>query len=252
MTDAITLCNVQKSFGALQVISGVDLVIQSEERHALIGPNGAGKSTLFNIISGRTEPSQGSISLFGAPIQGLAPHRIARRGLSRSFQITHLFPKLTVQETLEAALLWPGGTHYAFWRTMRSLPRVRSDAREMAELLSLDAVIDVRVSELPYADQRALEIGVAVCGDAKVVLLDEPTAGMSHAETERMTDLIRRVTQGRTLIMVEHDMGVVFDLADRISVLAGGRIIATGTPSEIRGNAAVKEAYLGEAEGEAE
>lgn len=248
MSDALKLVGVTKSFGKVSVITGVDLSVVSGQRHALIGPNGAGKSTLFNLISGRQAPSGGRIDLFGKAITGQAPHLIRRRGLSRSFQITHLFGKLTVIETLEAALLWPSGVRYDLFRPIRRLEGLRAQARDLAEALGLERALDVRMNMLAYADQRALEIGVAVAGDAQVVLLDEPTAGMSRSETERIVALIRRVTEGRTLLMVEHDMGVVFGLADCISVLAGGRIIASGPPDAIRTDPAVQEAYLGSAE----
>jgi branched-chain amino acid transport system ATP-binding protein len=245
MTDALRLTGVAKSFGQLPIITGVDLAIPAGERHALIGPNGAGKSTLFNLISGRLPVSSGTVALFGTEIQNRAPHRVARLGLSRSFQITNLFARLTVLETLEAALLWPAGIRYSLFRRMSGVSSVRANARRLADELGLSSVAHMASGELAYADQRALEIGVAVAGDAKVVLLDEPTAGMSRSETQRTVGLIRRVTEGRTLVMVEHDMGVVFDLADRISVLARGRILISAAPEVVRADPAVREAYLG-------
>ncbi|MCO5090885.1 ABC transporter ATP-binding protein [Bosea sp. (in: a-proteobacteria)] len=245
MTVALRLTGVAKSFDQLSIIAGIDLAIPAGERHALIGPNGAGKSTLFNLISGRLPVSAGVVELFGIEIQNRAPHRVARLGLSRSFQITNLFARLTVLETLEAALLWPAGIRYSLFRRMNGISSVRDRARQLADELGLASVLHVASAELAYADQRALEIGVAAAGDAKVVLLDEPTAGMSRSETQRTVALIRRITEGRTLVMVEHDMGVVFDLADRISVLARGRILISAAPDVVRADPAVREAYLG-------
>ncbi|QUS39149.1 ABC transporter ATP-binding protein [Tardiphaga alba] len=246
MTNAIEMHGVEKSFGITKVIQGVTLSVAKGERHALIGPNGAGKSTTFNLISGYMKPTSGTILLNGQDIVGLPPFQINRRGLSRSFQVTNVFAKMTVWENLRCAVLWATGHRYAFWKNVDALPEVRERTAQILQDISLVSRRDVPAGLLTYAEQRALEIGITIAGGADVVLLDEPTAGMSHAETERAVEQIRRLTEGRTLLIVEHDMSVVFGLADRISVLVYGEVIATGTPAEIRGNKKVKEAYLGE------
>jgi branched-chain amino acid transport system ATP-binding protein len=246
MSAAIELRGVEKNFGTTAVIRNVNLAVAPGERHALIGPNGAGKSTLFNLISGYMMPSSGSILLRDQVISGLAPYQINRRGLSRSFQVTNVFGNMSVWENLRCAVLWATGHRYSFWKNIDRLPEVRERTARILEDINLTARRDVPAGLLTYAEQRALEIGITVAGGADVILLDEPTAGMSHAETEPAVALIRRLTEGRTLMIVEHDMSVVFGLADRISVLVYGQIIASGTPQEIRGNPKVKEAYLGE------
>lgn len=246
MTIALETKGLEKSFGGLRVTRDLSLKVEQGARHALIGPNGAGKSTLFNLISGYMMPSTGSILLRDKVISGLPPYQINRRGLSRSFQVTNVFANMSVWENLRCAVLWAAGYRYAFWKNIDNLPEVRDRTARILEDINLTARRDVSAGLLTYAEQRALEIGITVAGGADVILLDEPTAGMSHAETERAVALIRRLTEGRTLLIVEHDMSVVFGLADRISVLVYGQIIASGTPEEIRGNPKVKEAYLGE------
>ena len=246
MSAAIELRDVEKKFGIIPVIRNVNLAVAQGERHALIGPNGAGKSTTFNLISGYMKPSSGSIQMRGEEISHLPPYQINRRGLSRSFQVTNVFSNMSVWENLRCAVLWATGHRYAFWKNIDNLPEVRERTAQILADISLTARRDVPAGLLTYAEQRALEIGITVAGRADVILLDEPTAGMSHAETERAVALIRRLTEGRTLLIVEHDMSVVFGLADRISVLVYGQIIASGTPEEIRGNPKVREAYLGE------
>ncbi len=244
-TPALRLTRVSKSFGGAPVIRDVDLEIRSGERHAVIGPNGAGKSTLFNLVSARFRVSSGRIELKGREITSLKPHQINRMGLSRSFQITNLFGNLSVFENVRCALLWPLGYRYSFFHRLAALRDARDRADQIVEEIGLSRRRDTPASVLSYAEQRALEIAITVAGGADVVLLDEPTAGMSRSEADAAVALIRRVTEGKTLVMVEHDMSVVFGLADRISVLVYGRIIATGTPPEIRANPAVQEAYLG-------
>lgn len=242
---AIELSGVRKDFGRTPIIRGVDLAIPAGERHAIIGPNGAGKSTLFNLVSGRHPVGAGSIRLNGTDLAGLPAYRINRLGLSRSFQITNLFHRLSVFENLRCAVLWSLGYRYSFWQRLSSLRDAQEHAEAVLEDIGLKRRRDTLAGLLSYAEQRALEIGVTIAGGASVVLLDEPTAGMNRGETAQAVQLIRRVTAGKTLVMVEHDMGVVFDLADRISVLVYGQIIATGTPAEVRANPAVQEAYLG-------
>ncbi len=242
---ALELKGIHKSFGRTPIINGVDLVIRKGERHAIIGPNGAGKSTLYNLISGRFPISAGCILLNGENVTGMAPQQINRRGLARSFQITNIFPRLSVYENIRCAVLWSLGYRYSFWQRVSALPDARARSEEIVQKIGLHKRRDRPAGVLSYAEQRALEIGITIAGGADVILLDEPTAGMSLSETRDAVELVRTVTHGKTLVMVEHDMGVVFGLADRISVLVYGKVLATGTPEEIRGNPAVREAYLG-------
>ena len=244
---ALSLQNVTKSFGQMEIIRGVTLDVPQGERHAVIGPNGAGKSTLFNLISGRFGISSGSIRLEDQEISGLKPYEINRRGLSRSFQVTNIFPRLSVYENIRCAVLWSLGYKYSFWRGVDGLADARERSQDILERIGLAARRRDQAGVLTYAEQRALEIGITIAGGARVILLDEPMAGMSRSETEHAVALVRKVTEGKTLLMVEHDMGVVFGIADRISMLVYGKIIASDTPQRIRENAAVKEAYLGEA-----
>jgi branched-chain amino acid transport system ATP-binding protein len=243
---ALQLRNIRKRFGSTEIIRGVNLVVAECERHAVIGPNGAGKSTLFNLISGLMKPDGGSIALKGNDITATPPWLINRLGLSRSFQVTNIFHRMSVRENLRASMLWSAGERYAFWRDADKAREVgvRTD-RILADFDLVDRR-DAPAGILTYAEQRALEIAITIAGGADVILLDEPTAGMSRPETDRAVALIRRISEGRTLIIVEHDMSVVFGLADRISVLVHGEIVASGPPTEIRNNPKVREAYLGE------
>jgi branched-chain amino acid transport system ATP-binding protein len=243
---ALQLKEVRKRFGRTEIIRGVDLTIDAGERHAIIGPNGAGKSTLFNLVSGRFHADSGEILLEGTAITRRKPFEINRLGLARSFQITNIFPRLSVFENLRCAVLWPLGYRYSFWRNLNRLADAQARAEELLERIGLTRRRNVQAGLLTYAEQRALEIGITIAGGAQVILLDEPTAGMSRSETAHAVSLIREVTQGKTLVMVEHDMSVVFGLADRISVVVYGEVIATGRPEEIRADARVKEAYLGQ------
>ena len=246
MTEAaLELIDVHKSFGNSKIINNVNLAIHRGERHAIIGPNGAGKSTLFNLISGFYEVSKGHIKLSGHDITNQAPHHINRRGLSRSFQVTNIFPRMSVFENIRCALLWPLKYKYSFWHRCNRRKELNQRTEALLEKINMTDRRQIPAGELAYAEQRALEIGVTIAGGADVILLDEPTAGMSHSETDRAVDLIRSVTEDNTLVVVEHDMSVVFDLADRISVLVYGEIIATDLPGKIRNNAEVQEAYLG-------
>ena len=244
---ALSLSDVRKKFGQTAIINGVNLDIRTGERHAVIGPNGAGKSTLFNLISGRFPVTSGSIKLNGEEITKLPTYNINRRGLSRSFQVTNIFAKMSVYENIRCSVLWSKGYKYSFWHRVSKLNEVRLRSEEILESINLSHRRDTLAGLLSYAEQRALEIGVTIAGGANVILLDEPTAGMSHSETDLAVALIRKVSEGKTLVMVEHDMGVVFNLADRISVLVYGEVIATGAPEEIRANPKVQEAYLGTA-----
>ncbi|HMN80411.1 MAG TPA: ABC transporter ATP-binding protein [Burkholderiaceae bacterium] len=242
---ALKLTGVRKSFGRTEIIRGVDLSIAKGERHAVIGPNGAGKSTLFNLISGRFPVSTGRIELNGRDITASRPFEINRQGLSRSFQITNIFPRLSVFENLRCATLYSLGYRYSFWHRLSALRDAADRADEILQRIGLNARRETVAGLLTYAEQRALEIGITIAGGADVILLDEPTAGMSRSESDHAVELIRRVTEGKTLVMVEHDMSVVFGLADRISVLVYGQVIASDVPARIRGNPAVQEAYLG-------
>ncbi|HXC38245.1 MAG TPA: ABC transporter ATP-binding protein [Burkholderiales bacterium] len=241
---------VHKRFGALEVLRGLDLDIAPRERHALIGPNGAGKSTLFDIATGRIPPTSGEVVLNGRKLHGLAPHERARLGLARSFQITSLFRDLCVFENLRCAVMAGRDERYRLWMGADVSRAVQERADEVLSLVGLEARRSAPVSMLSYAEQRALELGVTIAGGAGVLLLDEPTAGMSRPEARAAVELIRRVSEGRSLFIIEHDMDVVFGLADRVSVLAGGELIASGTPEAIRADAAVRAAYLGTAVGQ--
>ena len=249
---ALELRDLRKSFGKTEIIRGVNLAVQPGERVAIIGPNGAGKSTLFNLISGRFGPTSGEVLLNGQRIDGKAPYEITRMGLSRSFQITNIFPKLSVFENLRCGVLWSMGYKYTFLRFLSNLDDANERAKQLMEMIKLDKKRDTLAVNLTYAEQRALEIGVTIAGGANVVLLDEPTAGMSRSETTRFIHLIKEVTEGRTLLTVEHDMGVVFGLADKIAVVVYGEVIAFDTPDKVRANARVQEAYLGSAVADAQ
>jgi branched-chain amino acid transport system ATP-binding protein len=242
---AIELKDLRKRFGQTEIIRGVNLAVQAGERVAIIGPNGAGKSTLFNLISGRFAPSSGEVLLHGTRIDGRKPFEINRLGLSRSFQITNIFPRLSVFENLRCGVLWSLGYRYTFLRFLSRLDDANERATRLMEMVRLDRKRNVLAMNLTYAEQRALEIGITIAGGASVVLLDEPTAGMSNSETSRFVGLIREVTEGRTLLTVEHDMGVVFGLADKIAVVVYGEVIAFDTPDAVRADAHVQQAYLG-------
>jgi branched-chain amino acid transport system ATP-binding protein len=242
---AVELLNVHKRFGKTEIIRGAQLQVRPGERVAIIGPNGAGKSTLFNLISGRFGPSSGEIKLNGQRIDGLTPFEINRRGLSRSFQVSNLFTRLSVFENIRCAVLWSMGYRYAFWRFLSKLQDANDRAEQVLHMLHLERRRDDLAMNLTYAEQRALEIGITIAGGSDVILLDEPTAGMSKSETSRFIELIRKVTAGKTLLTVEHDMGVVFGLADKIAVLVYGEVIAFDVPDQVRANARVQEAYLG-------
>ena len=244
---SLELKDLRKSFGKTEIIRGVDLAVTAGERVGIIGPNGAGKSTLFNLISGRFEPSSGQILLNGQRIDGKKPYEINRAGLSRSFQITNIFPKLSVFENLRCGVLWSLGYKYTFLKFLNDLEDANERSEELMEMIKLDKKRDILAVNLTYAEQRALEIGITIAGGADVILLDEPTAGMSRSETSRFIKLIKSVTVGKTLLTVEHDMGVVFGLADKIAVVVYGEVLAYDVPEAVRATARVQEAYLGSA-----
>lgn len=242
---ALELKGLRKSFGKTEIIRGIDLAVSAGERVAVIGPNGAGKSTLFNLISGRFEPSGGQVLLNGTRIDGKKPYEINRLGLSRSFQITNIFPKLSVFENLRCGVLWSLGYKYTLFRFLSRLDDANERTKELMQMVQLDHKSDVLAVNLTYAEQRALEIGITIAGGASVILLDEPTAGMSKSETTRFIQLIKEVTVGKTLLTVEHDMGVVFGLADKIAVVVYGEVLAYDVPDAVRASQRVQEAYLG-------
>jgi branched-chain amino acid transport system ATP-binding protein len=241
----LEVTSLHKRFGPVKVINGIHLTVAAGQRHAIIGPNGAGKTTLFHLFSGNYTPDSGAIVFDGRPIAGLPPHRINRLGLSRSFQITNIFAGLSVHENIRAAVLSKHGVRFDFLRRVGRMAAINRAAAAILEQIGLTDKADRLAGELAYGQQRALEIGITLASDPKMILLDEPTAGLSIDETREAVRLIDRVTRGKTLLIIEHDMDVVFSLADVITVLNYGEILASGSPAEIRGHPKVKQAYLG-------
>ena len=246
MNYHLELKGVRKQFGPTEIIRGVNLNIKKGEIHSLIGPNGAGKSTLYNLISGVYKLSSGSIKFNNKNIENLPSYEIFRLGLSRSFQITNIFPKMSVFENVRCGLLWNMNYKYSILKILDNNQDLNDKTNAILEQISLSNYSKEPAGLLSYADQRALEIGITIAGGAETVLLDEPTAGMSKSETERATNLIRNIAKNRTVLIVEHDMGVVFDLSDTISVLVYGEVICSDKPENVKTNKAVKEAYLGD------
>ena len=242
----LSLIDVKKNFGITEIIRGVSLDIVEGEKHAIIGPNGAGKSTLFHLISGRYNLTAGSIRFKEEQIENKAPYEIARLGLARSFQVTNIFQRMSVFENIRCALFWSRGYGYSFWHLLGKQTELNDEAMHVLEQIGLADRAKFPSGELAYAELRALELGVAIASGSELIMLDEPVAGMSHSEAQNAVELIHKITEGKTLIMVEHDMNIVFDVADRISVLVYGEIIATDAPKNIRANPKVQEAYLGE------
>jgi branched-chain amino acid transport system ATP-binding protein len=232
-------------FGALGAVNGVSLSVAARERRAIIGPNGAGKTTLFNLITGHLVPTGGRIVFDGAPVTGLPPHAVARRGLSRSFQRTNVFPRLSVLENLRLAAAAGQRGNYRLFGSIAALPLSLRRAREVAEAVGLAERLDEPAGRLSYGEQRQLEVGIALAISPKLLLLDEPTAGMSPEETHRMTRLLMALPREMTLLIIEHDMDVVFSLADRITVLHYGEVLTEGAPDVVRADARVYEVYLG-------
>jgi branched-chain amino acid transport system ATP-binding protein len=237
---------IEKDFSGLRVLSGVDFSVRTNKKHALIGPNGAGKTTLFNIISGKYRPTQGSILFKGKEVSGLPPYALNQLRMSRSFQITNLFQNLTVFENIRSGVRSCAGLRYHLFKTLDRRSEINAGTDQIIEQVSLQEVSHRPAHELSYGQQRALEIGVALSSDPELILLDEPTAGMTREESEEMVKLMRAIAENRTLMIIEHDMEVVFSLADTISVLHNGTILASGKPEAIRNDARVKDAYLGE------
>ena len=244
--NILELKGVYKDFDGLEVLFGIDLAVQKGERHAIIGPNGAGKSTLFNLITGKYLPSKGSILFKGQDITGTSPFKLNRQGLARSFQITNIFRTMTVFQNVRNAILSKNKIRYNVFSRLDKMEEINRQTEKVLGEIGLLDRRDILAGLLSYGQQRALEIGLTIATDPELILLDEPTAGMSSDETREAVKLIERVTEGKTLVIVEHDMEVVFSLANRISVIYYGEVLASGPPGEIRQNQKVKDAYLGE------
>ena len=242
----LELQGIYKDFEGLEVLFGINLGIQQGERHAIIGPNGAGKSTIFNIITGKYLPSRGKVFFKGLDITGTSPYKLNRHGLARSFQITNIFRTMTVFQNVRNAILSRNKIRYNLFSRLDRMKDIHDQTEKVLGQIGLLDRKDVLAGLLSYGQQRALEIGLTIATEPELILLDEPTAGMSSEETREAVKLIGRVTQGKTLIIVEHDMEVVFSLADRITVIYYGETLASGPPGEIRQNQKVKDAYLGE------
>lgn len=240
--------DLRHDFRGLKVLFGVDLQVKEGERHAIIGPNGAGKTTLFNTITGTYNPSHGQVLFKGKDITGYKPHQLARIGMGRSFQITSTFTNLTAFQNIRLAILSKRGIRFNLFRNVDHMKDVTEETEAMLERVNLIKERDIPASMLSYGQARALEISLALATDPELVLLDEFAAGMSRDETHNAVELILKMTEGKTVVLIEHDMDVVFSLADRITVLHYGKILATGAPDEIRVNQDVKDAYLGDLE----
>ncbi len=246
MTRPILRCeSLTRRFAALGVLTRVTLEVLPRERRAIIGPNGAGKTTLFNLITGELAPSTGHIEFDGGEISGLPPHAVARRGIARSFQRTNVFPKLSVGENLRLAGGARSGEGYRLFGAPPDSVASRAAVRDAAEPVGLAGRLDLPAGRLSYGEQRQLEIGIALATRPRLLLLDEPTAGMSPDETEQMTRLLAALPRDITLMIIEHDMDVVFSLADRVTVLHHGEVLAEGTPEAVRADSRVYEVYLG-------
>jgi branched-chain amino acid transport system ATP-binding protein len=236
-------------FGGLDVLFDVNFEVKEGERHALIGPNGAGKTTLFNVITGTYMPGRGEVFFKGNEVTGFKPHQLVRLGMGRSFQITSTFTWLTAFQNIRMGILSKRGIRFNLLRKLDKMRDITEETEQVLKRINLDGERDIPASMLSYGKHRSLEISMALATDPDLVMLDEPTAGMSKDETHHAVELIRRITEGKTAVIIEHDMDVVFSLADRITVLHLGRLLATGTPDEVRENTDVKDAYLGEMEG---
>ncbi|KWE71691.1 ABC transporter ATP-binding protein [Burkholderia ubonensis] len=243
---ALALHGITQRFGAQTVLDGVELAVAAGERHALIGPNGAGKSTLFNVIAGVVRPTRGRVVLHGVELRGRGPVAASRLGIGRSFQQTSAFARLTVFDNLRCAALHAPAERRRWWNRLRESASVDRAAMQVLRDIGLVAHRDTPAAALGYAEQRALDLGIALASGARTLLLDEPTAGMNRAQAARMIELIRATTQGCTVLMIEHDMDTVFGFAERITVLVRGAVVATGAPEAIRADPAVRAAYLGD------
>jgi branched-chain amino acid transport system ATP-binding protein len=242
---ALRLESVSKTFGGLRAVDGVELAVRPGERRALIGPNGAGKTTLFNLIAGALPATAGRISLFGADVTGMAQHRRAALGLARTFQITNLFPTLTVLDNVRLAAQARTADRFAMLRPVSGFAHLRARALEALEAVGLDDRAASRVRHLSHGEQRQLEIALALAGRPRVLLLDEPTAGLSQAEAGHMTALLRGLDPAITLLIIEHDMDIALEVAGHVTVLHYGRVIADGSCDAVRADPTVREIYLG-------
>jgi branched-chain amino acid transport system ATP-binding protein len=236
---------VRRSFGALPVLNGVNFEVMAGERRALIGPNGAGKTTLFNVVTGHLAPGAGRIEFDGRSLQGLPPQVVARRGIARSFQRTNLFPRLAVLENLRLAAAARERGNYRLFAPIARMADSLTTAREVAATVGLSGRLEEAAGRLSYGEQRQLEIGIALATRPRLLLLDEPTAGLAPDETVRLTRLLAELPRSVTLLIIEHDMDVVFSLADRVTVLHGGEVLSDGTPAAVRSDPRVYEVYLG-------
>jgi branched-chain amino acid transport system ATP-binding protein len=239
-----------KTFRGFRAVDGVDLSVHADRIHALVGPNGAGKTTLFNMLCGFIKPSAGQVTFRGEDVTGLPPDRLARKGIGRSFQITSLFEQLRVVEHVELALQSASGLGYRFWLSDRVLGRYRPQALDILSQVDLDGLAEREVHTLPYGQKRALELALVLAVDPVLVLLDEPTAGMGVEDVARVTALIRRISRGRSVVLVEHNMGIIAELADHVTVLHQGRVLAAGTYDQVRHDERVIAVYLGQVDQE--
>ena len=237
---------IRKSFGALVATDGVDFDVREGETHAVIGPNGAGKTTFIKQLSGELRPDEGQVRFAGEDITSLAAHKRTRKGLARSFQITSIYRDFSALDNVALAVQARAGHSFRFWRAAREDPALTGPASRILEKIGLEKRKDILAANLSHGEQRQLEIAMALATQPRLLLLDEPVAGMGTDESQRMVELLSALKGEKTIVLVEHDMDAVFTLADRISVLVYGRIIATGTPAEIRANPEVRSSYLGE------
>jgi branched-chain amino acid transport system ATP-binding protein len=246
MSNLLEVSELRKSFGALRASDGIGLEVREGETHAVIGPNGAGKTTFISQLAGNLRPDSGRIRFAGEDITDLPAPRRARKGLARSFQITSVYPEFSALQNVALAVQAHAGHSFRFWRDARRDPQLTEPARRVLEQVNLHGRAEVLAANLAHGEQRQLEVAMALATGPRLLLLDEPMAGMGIEESQRMIALLASLKRKQTLILVEHDMDAVFRLADRISVLVYGRVIATGTPEEIRGSPEVRSAYLGE------
>lgn len=240
--------DLSHDFKGLKVISGVNLRVKEGERHAIIGPNGAGKTTLFNLITGSIIPKGGRVFFKDQDVTSAKPYKLVRMGMGRSFQITSTFSRLTSFENIRMGVLSKEGIRFSLFRKVDKMETITGETDRVLKRINLYEERDIPANELSYGKHRSLEVGMAVATDPDLVMLDEPTAGMSRDETLHTVELIQKLTEGRTMVIIEHDMDVVFSIADRVTVLHHGEILATGTPREIRDNQDVRGAYLGDME----
>ena len=247
MTEALLrVAELRKSFGALRASDGISFEVQPGETHAVIGPNGAGKTTFISQLAGNLRPDSGRITFAGEDITELPAPRRARKGLARSFQITSVYPEFSALQNVALAIQAHAGHSFRFWRDARRDPALTGPARKVLQDVGLSNRLEVLAANLAHGEQRQLEVAMALATGPRLLLLDEPMAGMGTEESQRMIALLSSLKRRQTIILVEHDMDAVFRLADRISVLVYGRVVATGTPEEVRANPEVRAAYLGE------